>query len=366
MRYGIIATSAVALLVSGCFGTTIKNINEYSMKPMAKSSVLPSEEELEGRPARVVVFNVDDQATPLAKSSKAGTAISGALVSQISKANARMIDKGGFTDLEMAIKDNQSSSKSNDADYAVTGRVSSANFSVEYTPMKTWRDPKSGEVLVIEPHCTYSASIAGNVKIHSVKGDIEVEKTVPVSGRSKKSIDLDRRHTVQKNAKGELIVAVLKAIDPSLDIKSNTDESKYCNNFGKIEIDNLIRSAGIDAVQRDNVVFQNFFSPKGYVLEHRMRGKESIFKVSLGKNNGLKEDLKAEIFTIEKSTNEITKKVSVIQNRIGEGTVSDQIHKQHAWIVVGDEKTASQVKLGDVVEIKYEKGLFEKLQNLIR
>lgn len=363
MKFRILAIVVMAVLLSGCFGTTIKNVNEYSRKQMQAAEILPSEEQLEGRPSRVVVFDVDDQRAVLAQGTGAGVAVSGELVSQISKANARMIDKEAYSKLEQAIQQKTQPPKAKGVDYAISGKISRATFSVDFSGPKVISS--GGESMTIPASCSYKAKISGNVKIYRVGDNFKVERTVAVSGKSSRSIDviLDKKDK-KLNDKAEMLVTVLNALDPSLKLKAGDNESKYCNHLSKQEISSLVRSAGVDAISQTNIEFQNFFSPRGYVLEHRIRGKDNIFKVSLGKKNGVKENLKAEIYSLENQVNAITKKSDIVQNKIGEGKVSDQINKQHAWIVV-DESTAKHIKLGDVVEIKYEKSFFDKIKSYL-
>jgi len=322
----------VILLSAACSGTTIKNISDFTPRPMAKSNVMPSESELENRPYKVVVFDIIDDKVELAKQSQVGASVSGELVTQINKSNAVMIKKDGLSDLKAAIENNASDYNNNSvADFAVTGNISIANYSKKYHKLETHKD-KKGKIHVTEPYCKYETLVAGNIHIHDMKS-MKLVKTIPVSGGASRKIETAGRRI------------------------------RSCNDLSTTEISSLVRSAGKKAARREDVVFQNYFRPNGYVLEHRTNGKSSIFKVTVGQTNGLAKGQKAEFFTVNKNKNPITGKLIMIQNKVGEGAVTNKVREKSAWIIVDDEETASRIRLGDVVKITFEKGLIDKFFN---
>lgn len=319
------------MMLWGCASNTIKSLDEYSQVPMANAAIMPTETELEAKPYKVVVFEVNDQDVQLAKESDVGTTVSGRLVTNINEANATMVDSTGLSDLKQAIETKSSDYDANGvADYAVTGQISAANFSKEFTKTSAYKD-KEGKVHVIPAYCTYSAVVRGNVNIYSVKTK-EVVSNIGLSGNNSK-----------------------KTEDPKVNRWST------CPPISQQEIVSIVRGAGNSAANGTKLQMQNFFAPKGYVLERRTNGKKSIFKVSLGQVNGAKKNLKAVFYNIEQGQNPITGKTTEAQNKIAEGEVTNRVDARQAWIMVDDEEVASQIKLGDMVNIKYEKrflGLF--------
>ena len=331
MRLGILVF-ITQILLSGCFGsTTIKDVNEYGVKPMVKADIVPSEAQLEGQSYKVTIIDINDNGVPLADNASVGTAIRGELIKHVSKSNVTMVDHNALPGLKKALQDKTGKFKTSKVDYALSGQVSNTSFKREYVKLSTTKD-KKGNIYITEPHCVYSALVQGNINIHSAAEKLDVVESVAISGGANRSIDVPRHY-------------------------------RRCNDLSRTEVNSLIREAGIKAVNREDVLLKNFFRPKGYVLERRIRGKQNIFKISLGKSNGLKADLLAEIYTAEKSKNPLTNKTTVNQSKIGSGTVSNKIDRKHAWIVVDDELVASQVRLGDIVKIKYEKGFFGNIFN---
>lgn len=235
-----------------------------------------------------------------------------------------------MSDLKAAIENNKPDHNNNVAvDFAVTGNINIANYSKKYHKLKTHKD-KKGKIHITEPYCKYETSVTGNIHIHNVKS-MKLVKTIPVSGGANRSIKTANRRV------------------------------RSCNDLSTKEISSLVRSAGQRAISRERVVFQNHFQPNGYVLERRTNGKSSIFKVTMGQTNGLSKGQKAEFFTVNENKNPITGKLKMIQNKVGEGAVTNKVRGESAWIIVDDEEIASRIRLGDVVKITFEKGLLDKI-----
>lgn len=332
MKNGVFLVASATFFLGGCFGTTtIKDVNDYGTRPMVKADVVPSESQLEGQKFRVTVFDINDKQIRLGRYAEVGASVRGELVKHVSKANVAMVDHKTLPGLKTALRKKTGKYEKSAVEYALTGEVTVVNFQKEYHKLTQYTD-KKGKVHITEPYCSYSALVQGNIKIHDVANNLDVVETVALSGGASRNVEVARYY-------------------------------RACRDLNQTEVYSLIRSAGVKAVSREDVLLKNFFSAKGYVLERRMRGKQNIFKISLGKNNGVKEDQTAEIYTVEKSNNPLTNKISLVQNKIGDGVVSNKVDKKHAWIIIDDELIANQIRLGDVVKIKYEKGFMDKLFN---
>ena len=268
----------------------------------------------------------------LAKQSEVGTSVAGELVSNISMSNAVMLDKAGFEGLKRAL-DSQASNyrNSTQADYALTGQITVANLSTEYRKA-TYSKDKYGKVHVTNPYCYYSSLVQGNIRIYDAR-TMRLVHTVAISGGSNESEEL------------------------------TTNNSHTCRHMSQEEIVSLVRAAGVKAASRQDVIFKNFFRPKGYVLERRGNGEKNIFKISLGKSSGVVSDQAAVLYTIQEEKHPVTGKITQQENKLGEGTVTDKIYENYAWVVIDDKKIVSQMKQGDVVKLVYEKSFMDKLFN---
>ena len=332
MKYKALTIAISSAVLSGCFATKIENPDKYQTVPMSKAAMFPTEAQLENRPYRVVVFNINDQAVPLAKQAIAGPAVADELARHIKKSNAVIVDKAGLEGLKRAI-DTQKASFKNSAqvDYAVTGKISVGKYETKFHKT-TYTKDKYGKVHVTEPSCSFNTLVQGNINIYDARS-LRLAHTFAISGGELKSETLTKNH------------------------------ASYCRKLGKDEILSMIRASGISAAGREDVQLKNFFWPKGYVLERRMNGDENIFRISLGKTSGVSADQTAAFYSVVEDKNPVTGKVSYIQNKVGEGTVTDKLHDNHAWVIIKDSTVASQIKQGDIVKVVYEKSFMDSIFN---
>ena len=98
---------------------------------------------------------------------------------------------------------------------------------------------------------------------------------------------------------------------------------------------------------------KKFFAPRGYIYEVRKNGDELIAKITLGKNQGIKEGMKLNIYDLKKDplTGEIEK------YKIGEGKVSNIIFENSCWITVDMDN--GELKIGDMVKPNFETSFWD-------
>ena len=119
-----------------------------------------------------------------------------------------------------------------------------------------------------------------------------------------------------------------------------------------------MRKAAEDAVNDIEVDVKNFFAKKGYILEKRVLNNKSIFKVSLGSADGIKQNDKFEVISQYESENAITNELEIERRIVATGSVSDLIDPKTSWVVIDDAKKAETLRLGDAVKMKYKKNQF--------
>lgn len=107
---------------------------------------------------------------------------------------------------------------------------------------------------------------------------------------------------------------------------------------------NLIIKSSSKAAEYAYSSLKRFFAPKGYIYEVKTDGDDLIAKITLGKNQGMYEGLKLNIYRLQKDpvTGEIEK------YKIGEGTVSNIIFDNSCWIKT-DLNDNAKLEIGDMV-----------------
>ena len=323
-----------AVLITGCAGNQVKDVNSYTRMTLQPADIMPSKNEMSGDKTKVVIFNPVDSDIKLASNAKAGHSIATSLEKHIAVTGAEIVDRNIAqklrAEIQLAeIKGSSTYKGPKVADYAITGTVSAANIGSSFTEARSWQD-KDGKWHKSPAKCTYTAQVSANMRIYKL----------PALSFSK-AVNLD-------------------------DSVSVSEEARYYSRcpYSTTAQESLVRQAASDSAKKARTEFQNYFAPKAYVLERRVNEDVSIFKISHGKDLGFVADSDITIYHIEESTNPLTNEVSAEEYAVTEGTISNQVGKNHAWVVVEDKEKASKIKLGDYVKVLYEKGMLESFSGL--
>jgi hypothetical protein len=121
----------------------------------------------------------------------------------------------------------------------------------------------------------------------------------------------------------------------------------------------LVVTAATDAIHSARIELKNYFAKKGYVLEKRSKNDETIYKINLGTEDGLKTGDTCQIYTISRTVNAITQEETTEELLLGEGTVSNQIGTNYSWLIIEDADMQSPVRLGDYIKLKHSKEMLE-------
>lgn len=329
------------LAVTSC-APTIKNFDEYQKQFLTKSKFLPSEENLAGKPSKIVVFALDENDNQVASQAGLGNAMANNIENVLTKYRlAQLVDRKAATKLqkEIALSElNKTGSYKGPqvADYAVSGSISNAGFTKKYSSGSTYFDPKSKTMVTLPPRFTYKSDVSGNIKIYELPS-MAVLENIDFKG--------DKTRTENVQQKGGVSFGGLQI---------GGEQAQ-----GSDRDDTLVRKAGEDAVSEMVVAIRNTLGQKGYILEKRVFKDKTIFKISIGSANGIEHGDKFEVSGQYESENPITGKIEVERRVIGKGVVTDLIDPKTAWVVMEDNKKAEQVRLGDVVKMCYKKSYFD-------
>jgi len=322
---GLISIMATAFL-TGCASTGLDNLGEYKKKSMPEAEQMPSKAELSGGKSKVVIFEVQDGNIAESKQAKVGVSITGELENYINDAGADLVDRSVAQKLKKEIRaaEMQGSTGYDGppvGDFAVRGKVSQASFGSEFTEQRTYTND-DGETVTVPPKCTYTANVVANLDIYKLPS-------------------LDKAESFQ--------------MEGTVDTTEET-RSSNCNASGQ----GLLREAAAEAVQVKRDTLQNFFAPKGYVVERRSLEDDNVFRVTLGEDLGAKEGKEVRIFKVVKDKNDLTGKTITEKRKVAEGLITNQVNKGTSWIRVSDPEKAKKVRMGHNVKVHYERGLIEK------
>lgn len=335
------------LALSSC-STTITNFDKYEKQFLSKSAFLPTQENLEGKSPKVVVFALEENDNAVAKQANLGAGVANDIENVLTKNRlVEIVDRNAASKLqkEIALAEmNKTGSYKGPkiADYAISGAISNASFASKYSAGSTYVNPKNMQAVVIPPQYTYSAAVAGNIKVYELPS-LTVVENIEMSG------SYSRSENVQQKGVNLGIFSI------------NGDHEK-----AKERDDGLVRKAGADAVDDAKTELKNAFAKKGYIMEKRVFEKKTIFKISLGSSDGIRQDDEFEVIGQFETENPITN-VSEIERRIlAHGKVSNLIDPKSAWVVIKEKDKENSIRLGDAVKIKYTKSQLESLTKLAK
>jgi hypothetical protein len=334
-------------IISSC-SPTISNFNSYLPQPLSKSEFIPTPEMVEGKPPKVVIFELDEGSNQSAKDADLGHSIA-VNVENILTQNrlAELVDRKIASKLEKEIalsEMNKTGSYKGPlvADYAVSGAISSAGFNKKYSAGYIIPN-KNGTFTKIEPKFTYTGDVSGNLKIYEIPS-MQVVGNVEFSGK--------KSHSENVKTNNNLSIGGL--------VEFGGQKAE-----GLTKDDDLVRKAGKEAIENAGVDIKNFFAKKGFILEKRFLKNKAIFKISVGSADGVKVGDKFEVIGKYEIENALTGKSEIESRIIASGEVADKIDPKSSWVLIDDSDTINSIRLGDLVRFKYQRSWLDKVVKMV-
>ena len=339
------AFSGLALFAFGCSATNIESLDAFEEYSIPAADVLPTEDELKGAKPKVVIFEMQD-VDEISKKSNSGRTVTAKLREVVGETNAEIIDRQTSDKFSEEIRLAQQNETEYEgptvADYAIDGSVNLTTFGVTYNPGGDKLNLLTGESEYEKPYCEYSGTVSGEYKLYQLP-----------SNRLVKSFsfeDTETERTGSNESSGfELLGSAL----------FGTEIPEECP-IQEGLTSRLTNEAAKEGVRKSRIELQNIFSPKGYVTNMYNSGDVFLIKVSIGTSNGLKQDQKVEIVTVAFSKNALSGETNEEERTVATGLVTNQIQADSAYVLVEPE-AASKIRLGDFVNIKFEKSTFEQI-----
>lgn len=297
---------------------------------------MPTKSQINGVKTRVIVFDIDDSSVAVAQKSKLGAAIRNKTEALLSDAGVETVDRKLALKLQKEIqlaeiKGNHGYKGPEIADFSVTGKIVTADFTQRYSAPSSWVD-KKGKKHYVPAKCTYKVAIDASLKIHALPS-LDLVDTITITDTESKTQDL-------------------------------SGYTSKCPKYTETQLSSLVTAAGADAVVESKVQLKNNFSPRGYITQYRAKDDENIFKISMGRLAGVKEGQEINIIQMFKNTNELTGETNIEERQLTGGTVSNIVGEKYAWIMIDEDEKANQVRLGDTVKIHFEDSILDQLKIL--
>jgi len=347
MKFSI---TLLILFLSSC-SLKVSNFNSYQRQPISKTSFMPTEEAIEGKSDKVVVFSLEEGDNEVATEAMLGSSMAVEIENILTHNRlAQLVDRNAAKKLEKEIalaEMNKTGSYEGPqiADYAIFGSISDAGFTNKYSRGKVYFDPKEFTMVTIPPRFTYTSTVTGNIKIYELPS---MKVADSFKFKAKKF-----RYESAPHDGGISIAGII-----------NIGGTKPQGIEGD---DSLTRKAGEEAIDSISYKVKNFFARKGYILERRsLDGKKNIFKLNIGSEDGIKTGDKFKIIGKYEIENPLTGKIEIEKRVITTGKVSNKINPQSCWIIIDNKKDVNSIRIGDMVQFQYQRGFFDKVSKFIR
>lgn len=336
----------ITLILNSCALNVKKDFDNYQKQFLSKTAFMPSKKELKTKAPKVVIFALEENDNIVATQSGLGKSIANDIESILAKDRlAEIVDRSANKKLKKEISLSELKGKSHYkgpkvADYAIYGSISDASFSSKYQNGSTYVNPKNLQVVTIPAQYRYYSRVSGNIKIFELPS-LNAIDTLEFNDKDSRAENVKR--------KGGLSLGGIQIGGESV--------------AGAKRDDGLVRRAAHKAIKKLNVKLKNIFAKSGYILEKRQFNNKIIFKIPLGRLDGIKKGDRLEITGKYEVENPITEEIEIENRIIAHAQVSDKIEPKTSWIVIKNAQNANKIRLGDKAKLKYKSGFFAKFFN---
>lgn len=310
----------LALVLPACATKVDKNV--FHNVVLKEGEILPSKNQLKQERAKIVVMDTEKRTT-LAKGSQLGEDFSLAIEKELNEAGSEVVDRNVSIALSKELRLAElngvgSYSGPQVAQYAIRGQINSVDYTVTKSAQLLSKLFKNKNDIAV--HFDHKAKMAGTIKIYELPS-LRLLSTINVTGSATEN-DIEEGENPATGAA-------------------------------------LLKAAASYAISDKGHEFKNFFAPRGYIIDRRANATQSVFKVLIGRDHGVKPGDNIVIYSPRKQKPDaITGKEAMEELEIAQGSVSDRVGESESWVTVDDKLLADKVRTGDYVKVKYEENSF--------
>ena len=394
-----LAALCTATLLAGCLSNPVgrQEYAKFVEAPLTDAEFLPSEEEMNNEPIRVVILEGEDGKDSLSISADLGGTLTKTLAGKISERRVEVIDANLAPKLSDALRVAESKGASTYsgpkvASYAIKPTVTAVNVTSSASTVGTLASVASsaqslatlGSQARQQSNLTSEAARVQRMPTRTyqekmAKQNAQLQLAAKANQQQQSSGSAGAPPVAQPTAsmshKGLVRAAVNIYTLPDLRLVGSvpiegqevlTTPSDILNDDEK---QRLVKAAAIHSVEENEHALFNAFVTRGYVGAKKSDGKKSIFLISIGKGAGLKANDKVVIYSRRKATEGLGKKKAVDaleEVMVAEGVVMDNLTEEEAWVHVAEADDAKKVMRGDVIKTEHSESTANKGKKLLK
>lgn len=325
----LLAVLLIATMLSvGCATKEEPQADNQVFRDVAlkEGEILPGKDQLKQERAKIVVLETEDRLAS-ANGRQSGEVFAIAVEKELNETASEVVDRTLSHRLnnELKLAELNGTGGYNGpqvARYAIRGQINSVDYAVTKSAQLISRIFKSKEE--IPARFDHRVNVEGAIKIYELPS-LRLITAISVKG------------------------------------SASEDDSETAEN--KATRAALLKTAINYAISDQSHEIKNFFAPRGYVVERRSNGEQSMFKVLLGREQGAKPGDHVVIYSPRmKETDAFAVKGQMEEVLVAEGTLNDSVGDTVSWVVVDDMGSSGKVRLGDYVKVRYQgNSIFTKI-----
>ncbi|MBM7456970.1 hypothetical protein HNR62_002872 [Oceanisphaera litoralis] len=321
-RFTTLAAVGCLATLTGCMSNHVK-LHDYQITPIPMTEFPPSKQDLLGEQQKIVLLATEYDESSDARFAKVVTTM---LKQDLMEARKTVVDRKLAAKMKKEIVAAEASgiyrtSGPLIAEIAVLPKVVSTSWGASFTAAESRQDDE-GKVHTTPAYCDFT----GNAKIY-------------VRSYRIPSMELISTHEFQGKH----------------ETKSETNNSSCPTSNGAVA--GLISNAVKKSIDDNSHELLNDFAPKGYVLERRdtPKGSKSLIRISVGTEHGAADGAKVVFKRKEKRINPLTDKETIEYVPLGEGSITNLLDVNGAWVKPKSKSVTETLRVGDVAELQFTK-----------
>lgn len=393
-----LATLCTATLLAGCLSNPVgrQEYAKFVEAPLTDAEFMPSEEEMNNEPIRVVILEGEDGKDQLSISADLGGTLTKTLAGKISERRVEVIDSNLAPKLSDALRVAESKGASTYsgpkvASYAIKPTVTAVNVTSSASTAGTLASVASSVQTIssLGAQARQQSNLTSEAaRVQRMPTRTYQEKLAKQSAQAQLAARANQQSSGSAGApppvaqptasmahKGLVRAAVniytlpeLRLVG-SVPIEGQEVLTTPSDKPSDTEKQQLVKAAAIHAVEENEHALFNAFATRGYVGAKKSDGKKSIFLISIGKGAGLKANDKVIIYSRRKPTEGLGKKKAVDaleEVMVAEGVVMDNLTEDEAWVHVAEADDAKKVMRGDVIKTEHSESTANKGKKLLK
>lgn len=322
--FGFLALLIAAVLLPGCASKKDK-LAFYDVE-LKEGEILPGKEQLKQERAKIVVLETENRAAR-SNQARAIDVFAIAIEKELNETATEVVDRKLSSmlsnELKLAeINGTGSYTGPQVARYAVRGQINSAAYTVNKSAQLISRIFKGKEDIPVR--FDHKVSVAGSIKIYELPS-LRMLTAINVTGSASENDSEAAENDATRSA--------------------------------------LLKMAVNFAISDQAHELKNYFAPRGYIVERRANASQSMFKVQMGREQGVKPGQYVVLYSPRRAqTGALAGQAQTEEHQLAQGWVADNVGEAVSWVVVDDIESAEKVRLGDYVKVQYEENsLFSKM-----